>query len=476
MALIETHLQTTNNLSTTFNSQPAALAVNVSNNIDVPVDTDANIILEYSAMNGSISVKQADIVLIDDFLNYPDTSHALANLDYYAAAQSSSGPAMTYAIFASLANTLSPSGCSSYTYALAGTSPYLRAPWFQYSEQLLDDFEANGGTHPAFPFLTGSGGANRVGVYGWLGLKLRLDALEVDPSLPPQISTVKYRRFYWQGHAISASSNSTHTILTQLASSSLPSANTNNSNTIPVLIPSSNTTLSLTPDAPLTIPNRQIGNIATWPGNFAQCAPASSSTDAFEPGQFPLAANDGAVSTKWQPTNPNTTSMLTIDLGASAQGQAVSGFQFDWAQAPPTGYFVAFSNTSGEDAGTNATVEDSVAVSEPWDASRASVVEAYRSNGTNVSVEGVWAGRWVKLGIWGSQGDDGMGATVAEFAVMLGNGTSGGEGQGGQGGQGGEGGEGGGGGPASLGIGIRDLLTMDLIWMVIMATLAVVLL
>jgi hypothetical protein len=51
---------------------------------------------------------------------------------------------MTYSIFAVDANALSTSGCSAYTYTLGGFLPYLRAPWYQFSEQANDDFATNG--------------------------------------------------------------------------------------------------------------------------------------------------------------------------------------------------------------------------------------------------------------------------------------------------------------------------------------------
>lgn len=57
---------------------------------------------------------------------------------------------MTYSVFAVDANALSPSGCSVYTYTLNAMLPYLRAPWYQFSEQNVDDVNTNGGTNPAF--------------------------------------------------------------------------------------------------------------------------------------------------------------------------------------------------------------------------------------------------------------------------------------------------------------------------------------
>lgn len=438
MALMKTHLATANTFRTMLGQQVNGLAANTSNNMEIPADEAESLILEYSSMNGSISVKQADVVLIDDFLDYPN-EYSLSDLDYYASKQSDTGPGMTYGVFSIVANAFSPSGCSSWTYGVYSSHPYVRAPWFQYSEQLVDDYTTNGGTHPAYPFLTGMGGANRVAIFGYLGLRLRLDALNVDPSLPPQISNLNYRTFYWQGYAINATSNTTHTTLQRIPGNSLSTANPAFANaSIPVTVGTNSTTVAYQlpgNGAAVVLPNRDIGSVKTWAGNIAQCVPATTETD-FVPGQFPFGANDGAVSTKWQPAAANISSSMLVDLGASAQGQIVNGFRFDWAQAPPSGYSVAFANSTGSDAQfVNATSTDSVAISNQYDAASASSIVPYTSNTTNVTLsEPVYAGRYALLTIWGNQagGDDGVGATVAEFAVIVGanntgssNGTSG---------------------------------------------------
>lgn len=444
MALIKTHIDTANTFRTLFGQQPNAATANVSRNINIPIDEDAELILEYTNMNGSISVKQADVVLVDDFLNYPN-EYSLSDLDYYAGKQSPNGPGMTYGVFSIVANAFSPSGCSSYTYDVYASHPYVRAPWFQYSEQLLDNYTTNGGTHPAYPFLTGMGGANRVAIFGYLGLRLRADALNVDPSLPPQIPNLNYRTLYWQGHAINATSNATHTTLQRIPGKNLSSANSKYTNAdIPVTIGSNDTTASTTTivssyqlpasgDA-IVIPNRQISSTKMWAGNMAQCL-AATSAQAFEPGQFPFAANDGAVSTKWQPVAANVSSSVTIDLGAEAAGQVVAGFRFDWAQAPPQGYSISFSNDTTSQGTVNATSEEIVDISNPYDDERVALIQPYASNTTNVTLDSsVYAGRYVTLTIWGNQAlgdDDGVGATVAEFGVIVGaNGTAGNGGSG----------------------------------------------
>ena len=63
--------------------------------VEIPTSNSADIILEYTGMNGSISVKQADVILVDDLLNYQN-DYTLSDYDFYASHQSLSGPGMTY--------------------------------------------------------------------------------------------------------------------------------------------------------------------------------------------------------------------------------------------------------------------------------------------------------------------------------------------------------------------------------------------
>jgi trehalose/maltose hydrolase-like predicted phosphorylase len=422
MVLMRTHINTANTLRARFGLQPNDTWTQIANSITIPVDQSANLVLEYAGMDGSISVKQADVVLIDDFLDFPN-SYSLSNLDYYAGKQSLNGPGMTYGVFSIVANEISPSGCSSYTYDLYGSQPYVRGPWFQYSEQLLDNFEANGGTHPAYPFLTGMGGANRVAVFGYLGLRLMLDSLNVDPSLPPQIPHLVYRTIYWQGWPIKARSNQTHTTLTRLSHPLVTANSTFATSSIPVTIglhDNNAAPLSLPPNGTLTLKNRAIGNIKTVPGNIAQCLSVTSS-QSIVPGQFALSAVDGAASTKWQPLYANVTSSMTVSL--SQPFAPISQILFDWAQAPPTSYRVMFHNLSDTTLvpPVLVTASDNIAVSNPYDAAMASEVVPYSSNTTNITLaEPVWSALFATLEISGTQAGRNVtaGATVAEWSLV----------------------------------------------------------
>ncbi|KAE9968106.1 hypothetical protein BLS_006014 [Venturia inaequalis] len=432
MVQMKTHLKQANKLRTQFGLEPNQTWHQQADNIYVPIDSSTNITLEYEGMNGTISVKQADVVLVDDLLDY-ENPHALANLDYYASKQALSGPGMTYGVYSIVANEISPSGCSSWTYALRGSEPYIREPWFEYSEQSLDSYDANGHTHPAFPFLTGMGGALRVAVFGFLGLRLEIDSFNIDPDLPPYLPNLDYRTIYWQGHAINATSNLTHTTLARLPLSwSLSNANsTYFDSPIPVtrgvdhvkidgLLPS---TWSA-PGPALTIENRGAHRVQTVPGNIAQCVYVKSAEKAMS-GQFPSSAVDGAISTKWQPANANKTASLTVEM--LAKPQPIHRLSFDWADLPPIEFNVTFSNLTTE--AVTVWTDKHVKISNPYNASTALDIVPYADNTNTTEVildPPIWSGTLATLTVLGAQRDragmddaDGYsGAKVAEFRII----------------------------------------------------------
>ncbi|KAH8732511.1 acid trehalase [Phaeosphaeriaceae sp. PMI808] len=431
-ALIQRHLIETNEFNAWFGLPQNASWAEKAAKMRLPVNEEAGIIIEYSGMNGSVEVKQADVVLVDDLLHYSPNPYGLANLDYYAAKQSLDGPAMTYSSFAVVANEVSPSGCSSYTYDIYSSSPYARAPWYQYSEQLLDSPSDNGGTHPAFPFLTGMGGTNRVAIFGYLGLGLYYESLDIDPSLPPQIEYLNYRTFYWMGYGINATSNTTHTTLARLPRGkyTLPSANTTYLNKpIPVTVGTrssrNNGTYFLDYDMPVIIPNRPVGQTFTVAGNILQCGNILTPPQDNLPGQFPIAAIDGASSTKWQPISSNKTSYLSVSL--SPPFVPISSIMMDWGTQPPEWFHIFFSNTTLPSYNTSNIIASNVRnvtfgkveISAPWDPVKAYEIKTYVGNQTNVTLdEVVWSGRYAHLGISGHLGGKAKGATVAEWNLI----------------------------------------------------------
>ncbi|KAJ5885375.1 Acid trehalase [Penicillium taxi] len=409
---------------------------------NVLVLRENGVTLEFTTMNGSAVVKQADVVLNTYPLDYSASYSAqdsLNDLEYYANKQSTDGPAMTWAIFSIVANEISPSGCSAYTYGQYAYKPYTRAPFYQMSEQLIDNSTTNGGTHPAFPFLTGHGGSNQVVLFGYLGLRLLPDdILHVEPNLPPQIPYLKYRTFYWRGWPISAWSNHTHTTISRASTAPLATADQrfeNSSITINSGFELNSTTYHLPLNGFVSIPNRQIGSQNTVSGNLVQCQ-SIESPNSYQPGQFPIAANDGAASTKWQPSSAANWSSLTVELGA---GAIVSGFYFDWAQEPPVNATVIFHNetldnpvqtyitSDGASVLKVATELNNIILSNPYNATNVDVIAIPAGNTTNVTLsKPIPAARFASLLIVGNQALDavdvqfqnGTGATVAEWAIL----------------------------------------------------------
>ncbi|MCJ1385335.1 hypothetical protein MMC17_008457 [Xylographa soralifera] len=395
----------------------------IAANVLISRDPATDITQEYTGMNGSISVKQADVVLntfpLDYQRNYTLTEMQ-QDLDYYAGKQSDDGPGMTFAIFSIVAEEVSPSGCSAYTYQQYSSHPYARAPWFQLSEQLVDDYTLNGGTHPAFPFLTGHGGAMQVTIFGYLGLRLTPGfTLHVNPSLPPQIPHLQYRTFYWAGWPIKAVANQTHTTLTRLSTPYMSANMTYMNISIPVEAGAAGsfTAYMLPPNGTIIIPHHSEGYNKTVPGNIAQCLPTSSDA-AWEPGQFPLSAVDGAASTKWQPTRADIPQSMTVDL-SSVPVQQISALYFDWAENPPINASVVFHNSTIIAANDTPIVLANISISNPYMSNEISRITPYQSNTTRVELgSGVWSGRYATLTIEGSQGGIGVGASVAEFAPI----------------------------------------------------------
>ncbi|CCD44773.1 glycoside hydrolase family 65 protein [Botrytis cinerea T4] len=432
IASAATLLELANDLRVTQGLESNSTWQEQQQNIEFP-SAASNITLEYQTMNNSVAVKQADVVLLTyplDFNQNYTEADKLLDLDYYANKQSPDGPAMTYSIFAIDANALSQSGCSAYTYTLNGFLPYLRAPWFQFSEQAVDDVTVNGGTNPAFPFLTGHGGADQVVPFGYLGIRTDQPTLFFNPSLPPQISHVKVRTFHYAGATLSATMNTTHTNITRFPSTKLNDLYQNT--TLPFVVgtpgsdASNTTSYSIAINETLTIPNRLYFQKLTKPNNLLQCLPVTSN-DPYSAGQFPVAAVDGATSTSWQPSTNDTASLL-ID-SSSIPASPVWSIYFNWGLRPPLRASVFFGNETtdeGQIYGSEWSIDiEDISPSLPYAANSTTQTSNKESvvpvvgNETRLVVEGgAWSGKYVRLVMEGCWENDGKGATVGEFVVV----------------------------------------------------------
>lgn len=322
----------------------------MADNVNIPRNLTSGITREYEGMRNDITVKQADVALISYPWRYTQNyslKQKRNDLDYYTQKQNPDGPAMTFAINAIVENLFGATGCSASTFLQKATIPYLRAPFFLMSEVPNDDVNGNGGVPPAFPFVTGHGGAAQIPLFGYLGLDLTQDTLTIQPSLPPPIFHLQPPDFYFQGARLRAVMNSTHTILTRLESkNSTVVHDVYAGQPMPMFVGSPGgrrgpefSTIAV--NQTLTVANDMYWLTLSTKGNLAQCQPTTSKSDNVL-GSWPGAATDGNPTTKWQPLTTNTTN-LTIDMTA-VPFQQVKQLSFNWGARTPNKAKVAFTN------------------------------------------------------------------------------------------------------------------------------------
>ncbi len=414
----------------------------ISKDIEIPRSEHDNLTLEYEGMDGTIQIKQASVILI----NYPlgwnmnerqarnDLTFVRRNLDssssgdrnaheslQYAAANSPDGPAMTWAMYAINEAQLQEQGCAAYTYLLCAYQPYVRVPFYQFSEQASDDWRTNGGTHPAFPFLTGYGGYVQVYTHGFTGMRPRLDALFLDPMMVPQIPEgIRINGVKYQGAAFDIHIGLQNTTIKR-RENKLEGEKARNKATIRIGGKASNPgDYTLDVGASLVVPTRRPDlNGTAIEGNLAHCRPATSE-QKWVPARLPLAAVDGSNATLWQPLSPEPASII-VDLGL---GHSIRGAVINWGPSPP----IAFSISGGLVAEGKRFTEffetRTVSISEPYKLQEAKLVKIRQGNVTVVELGRSYNARYVNLTVEGTQGNDKtVGATVAEFAIIRSDGV-----------------------------------------------------
>jgi len=223
--------------------------------------------------------------------------------------------------------------------------------------------------------------------------------------------------------------NSTHTLLTRnVTSSSVNLVDKWGNTTLPLIVgtpnagSSQNINYNLAINETLAIPNRMYWQNLAYANNLIQCLPVTTE-DAYVPGQFPIAALDGASATSWQPASNETASIL-VNM-TSIPPSPVSGLYFNWGIRPPKNVVMYMGNmTDGEIIFGNETVitVHGVEPSLPFDGVAAASdqnVTPVVGNSTTVAVAGgAWSGDYVRLVVEGCWEEDGEGATVGEFVLL----------------------------------------------------------
>jgi hypothetical protein len=305
-------------------------------------------------------------------------------------------------------------GCAAYTYLLQGSQPYIRAPFYQFSEQQTDSWHTEHfgkETDAAFPFLTGYGGFLQIFTHGFSGVRPQLDALFMDPMMVPQLPDgIVLKGVKYQGAVLDIFIGQETTTITRRIVSSSPT---------PVIIRIGGKALEpadyvLSSGETLTVATRRPDRNGTAiSGNLAQCAPVFS-PHLHVPGRVPLAAVDGSNATLWQPASPDTSS-LTIDLGHLRVTSAIS---INWGPTPALHMEVWGSGTV--DGRYERLVKVAkVDISESYVEEEANLVKLRPGNVTVAKFEKKVEVRFVKVEIRGTWGNDiTLGATVAEVAVL----------------------------------------------------------
>ncbi|KAM0788656.1 hypothetical protein ACM66B_002758 [Microbotryomycetes sp. NB124-2] len=423
---IQVVIQHAQELAQILNQTIPANWTDVAANITIPTDPTSNIVLEYDGgrdglFNGTTEVKQADAVLLTYPLEFQQSqTQALIDLDFYAGVQSPDGPGMTYSIFSIDAAQLSPVGCASYTYMLASAQPYSRGPWYQFSEQQIDEYSQNGGTNPAYTFLTGAGGFLQTLTHGFTGYRSRTDRLYLDPSLPPQLTNYTIKGLKWGGSSFDINLATNQTTITRRSGSGGETGGGNSTSADSTKVEVKNQgNYTISQGQTLTVQTRST-NGTLVEGNFAQCAQvigtddtqfSNSKTPTIVPGQYALAAIDGSNATSWRPLSENTTSTLSVDL---LDSKNIRAFHINWGKVPARTFAVYVGSSTRN---MTLVAQQNVTVSAQYDAATANAVTLRLGNTTDVQLDQSVSARYVNLTIRGTYGEPGSGATVAEFAA-----------------------------------------------------------
>ncbi|GME83846.1 unnamed protein product [Ambrosiozyma monospora] len=413
----------------------------VMKNMYLPVSND-NVTLEFDTMNSTVAIKQADVVLIsyiddlDDALvsNFDYTQQrAYRDLLYYSEHQSSQGPAMTFPVFNAVTQKLNNVGCGSQTYLAKSVEPFLRFPFAQMSEQNNDDYDTNGGTHPAFPFLTGHGGILQSYLYGLTGLRFSYNVsedgsinriLDFDPTdLPLLEGDLHIYDFKYLNQSLDIS------------------------------IGSVNATIYHKGDSPITIfvsdRNPESGYYVVQPGSYLNI-PVFITEDNFEDSITECAASpyqisegmhgdvvesiiDGDNSTKWQAENKDVLARVVVDLNSF---ESISKGHIVWGTRPAARFSVSLiedvefidetyisnlylSENSTQFNITTVLDKQQVDISSPFDPSTVEV-KVYPANYTLFDFGASFTARYVILDIEGvlDKDESKSGGQVAELALF----------------------------------------------------------
>jgi trehalose/maltose hydrolase-like predicted phosphorylase len=257
----------------------------------IPFNSKLGVYEEFDGYQGS-EIKQADVTMLQYPWQFPmPESVAQADLNYYASRTDINGPSMSDAINAIDTAALGTPGCSDYTFLLRSADPFIEAPFDQFSE-------TRGGG--AFTFTTGIGGFLQEFQYGFTGLRWNSQAVQLSPTLPPQIPGITVHDLAWHGRRFTVAIGGRVTTITLDSGGPLP-------------VQADGRTRVLRGHASMVIPTRRPDLTPTT--DLARCQQATASSA--DPSYPAAGAVDGSTATSWQPTSLPAT--LDVRLSHSRQ-------------------------------------------------------------------------------------------------------------------------------------------------------------
>ena len=259
------------------------------------IDTEHDVYREHEGYTGQ-KIKQADVVMLTYPLDFsmPKTM-AIDDLNYYTPRTDVDGPAMTDAIHSIAAAAVGAPGCSAYTYMVRSYAPFLREPFLQFSE-----FAPIRLTETSYDFLTGVGGFMQEFQYGFSGFRPQVDAVRLDPNLPPQLTGITLRNLVWQGRLFTLHIGLKDSAVTLTSGAPMQ-----------VIFPGGKKTVAI--GAPLVIPTRRSDLQPT--ADLLRCRPVTASSSA--PGSPAVAAVDGIPATAWVAADAHATLTINIERTVS---------------------------------------------------------------------------------------------------------------------------------------------------------------
>ena len=233
----------------------------------MPVDAALNIYLEHQGYVASRRNRRRGYADYPFDFSMPKLM-GVNDLNFYTPRTDVNGPAMTDAIHSIAAAAIDAPGCSAYTYLLRSYQPFLRESYLQFSE-----FGPVNLTATAYDFLTGVGGFMQEFLYGFSGFRPQVDAVRLDPSLPPQLAGITLSNLQWQGRTFTMHIGPRESSITL-----------NSGAAMPLITPGGAKTAQL--DTPLVIPTRRPDLQPT--DDLARCKQISVNHRFLDPRLSPL--------------------------------------------------------------------------------------------------------------------------------------------------------------------------------------------